>query len=91
VEVRLAAKEAEELHALLERALEEGHATPALERTYRTLGWRILAAREDAPGLTGRLVALAKRAGNVEEYESTRDRELGPILDGLENSGNRDP
>jgi hypothetical protein len=42
-------------------------------------------------GLTGRLAGLAREAETLEEYEATRERALGPILDGLESAENRDP
>jgi hypothetical protein len=90
VEVRLALEEAEALHALLERLLESGEQDPRLERSYRLLGWRILAVR-GGRGLTGRIADLARAADSLEEYEGARDRELGPVLDGLERGENRDP
>ena len=34
---------------------------------------------------------LAREADSLEEYEEARERELGPILDGLERGENRDP
>jgi hypothetical protein len=74
----------------LERLLEDGTAEPSLERAYRLLGWRILAAK-GATGLTGRIAGLAREAGSLEEYEATRERLLGPILEGLERGENRDP
>jgi hypothetical protein len=37
------------------------------------------------------MAALAKDASSLEEYETARDRELGPILEGLERGENRDP
>jgi hypothetical protein len=77
VELRLSLDEAEALHA-------------ALEESYRVLGWRILAVR-GGTGLTGRLAELAREAESLEEYEAARERVLGPILDGLESSENRDP
>jgi hypothetical protein len=46
---------------------------------------------KDGSGLTGRMAALAREAGSVEEYEAARDEALGPILDGLESAENRDP
>lgn len=70
--------------------LESGKEDPLLERAYRVLGWRILAAR-GGTGLTARMANLAREAESVEEYESTRDEALGPILDGLERAENRDP
>jgi len=90
VELRLALEEAEALHALLERLLESGEQDPRLERSYRLLGWRILAVR-GGRGLTGRIADLARAADSIEEYEGARDRELGPVLDGLERGENRDP
>ena len=90
VELRLPLEEAEALHALLERLLESGEQDPRLEHSYRLLGWRILAAR-GGKGLTGRIADLAREADTLEEYEATRERELGPVLDGLERGENRDP
>jgi hypothetical protein len=90
VELRLSLDEAEALHAALEEMLEEGREDPRLERSYRVLGWRILAVR-GGTGLTGRLAELAREAESLEEYEVARERALGPILDGLESGENRDP
>ena len=90
VELRLSLDEAEALHAALEEMLEEGREDPRLERSYRVLGWRILALR-GGTGLTGRLAELAREAESLEEYEAARERALGPILDGLESGENRDP
>ena len=90
VELRLSLGEAESLHALLEDLLERGEQDQHLERSYRLLGWHILAAR-GGTGLTGRIAGLAREAGTLEEYEVARDRELGPVLDGLESAENRDP
>lgn len=90
VALRLSLKEAQALHALLEGLLEDGEEDPHLERSYRLLGWRILAAKGGS-GLTGRMARLAREAKDLEEYEKTRDRELGPILEGLERGENRDP
>jgi hypothetical protein len=90
VELRLSLDEAEALHAALEEMLEEGREDPRLERSYRVLGWRILAVR-GGTGLTGRLAELAREAETLEEYEAARERALGPILDGLESGENRDP
>ena len=70
--------------------MEEGREDPRLERSYRVLGWRILAVR-GGTGLTGRLAELAREAESLEEYEVARERALGPILDGLESGENRDP
>jgi hypothetical protein len=90
VELRLSLKEAEALHALLEGLLEGGEEDPHLERSYRLLGWRILATK-DGTGLTGRIAGLARDAQDLEEYETARDAALGPVLDGLERGENRDP
>ena len=90
VELRLSLGEAEALHALLEGLLEGGEEDPHLERSYRLLAWRILAAR-GGTGLTGRIAGLARDARNLEEYETKRDAALGPVLDGLERGENRDP
>jgi hypothetical protein len=90
VELSLSLDEAESLHALLEDRLEKEEVDPGLERSYRLLGWRLLAAR-GGTGLTGRIAAFAREADTLEEYEEARDRELGPLLDGLESAENRDP
>ena len=90
VELHLPLDEAESLHALLEDLLEKEEVDQRLERTYRHLGWRILAAR-GGTGLTGRIAEIAREADTLEEYEGARDRELGPVLDGLESAENRDP
>jgi hypothetical protein len=90
VELRLSLEEADALHAALEGLLEGGREGGHLGRSYRLLGWRILAAR-GGTGLTGRLAGLAREAETLEEYEVARDRALAPILDGLENAENRDP
>ena len=90
VELRLSLDEAEALHAALEEMLEEGREDPRLERSYRVLGWRILAAR-GGTGLTGQLAELARGAESLEEYEAARKRTLGPILDVLESGESRDP
>jgi hypothetical protein len=90
VDLRLSLDEAEALHAALEGLLEGSREDPRLERSYRTLGWRILAAK-GGTGLTGRLAVLAREAQSLEEYEARREHELGPILDGLERGENRDP
>ncbi len=91
VELRLSLEEADALHAELEEVLDGGgERSPHLGRAYRTLGWRILAAR-GGTGLTGRLAALAREAATLEEYEAARDEALGPVLDGLESAENRDP
>lgn len=60
-----------------------------LQRVLRGLGWR-LAARSEGSGLTARLSEIARGAETLEEYERLRDEELGPLLEGLENSENRD-
>ena len=88
--LELSLKEAETLHALLEDSLEGGEEDPRLERSYRLLGWRILAAR-GGTGLTGRIAKLAREADSLEEYEAAREKMLGPVLDGLERGENRDP
>ena len=88
--VELHLDDAESLHALLEDLLDRGEQNQHLERSYRLLGWRILAAR-GGTGLTGRLAKLAREAATLEEYEEARDGELGPVLDGLESAENRDP
>jgi hypothetical protein len=90
VELSLSLDEAESLHALLEDLLEKEEVDQGLERSYRLLGWRILAAR-GGTGLTGRIAVLAREADTLEEYEEARDFELGPVLDGLEGAENRDP
>ena len=90
VDLSLSLDEAESLHALLEDLLESEEVDQRLERAYRLLGWRILAAR-GGTGLTGRIAVLAREADTLEEYEGARDRELGPVLDGLESAENRDP
>ena len=89
VELSLSLDEAESLHALLEDLLEKEEVDQVLERSYRLLGWRILAAR-GGTGLTGRIAVLAREADTLEEYEEARDLELGPVLDGLESAENRD-
>jgi hypothetical protein len=91
VELPLSLDEADALHAALEELLEGGREDPRLERSYRVLGWRILAAKGGGTGLTGRIARLACEAKTLEEYEAARERTLGPILDGLENAENRDP
>ena len=90
VELRLSLDEAEALHAALEELLEGGRKDPQLERSYRLLAWRILAAK-GGTGLTGLVARLAREANSLEEYEATRERTLGPILEGLERGENRDP
>jgi hypothetical protein len=37
------------------------------------------------------MAQLAREAKSLEDYEATRDKTLGPILDGLESAENRDP
>jgi hypothetical protein len=90
IELSLPVETAKALHAALEDLLEGGREDAALERAYRVLTWRILAARGGS-GLTARMADLARQASSVEEYEAARDRALGPILDGLESAENRDP
>ena len=90
MDLRLPLRSAEALHATLEDLLENGHGNPALEQAYRVLAWRILAARGGS-GLTAQMAELAREAKTLEEYEATRDRALGPILDSLESAENRDP
>lgn len=92
--VNLPLDAAETLHDALEDMLENGYGNPKLERTYRVLSWRILAARgeEDNPsGLIARMAQAARRAETLEEYEAARNEALGPILDGLQSAENRDP
>ena len=95
VQLSLPLEAAEALHAVLENLLEDDERNSddeaSLERVYRVLAWRILALKNGAGGLTGRMAQLAREASTVEEYEAARDRALGPILDGLENAENRDP
>ena len=90
MELRLSLDEAEALHALLEGMLEGGEQNSNLERSYRLLGWRLLSAK-GGTGLTGCIAGLARDARNLEEYETSRDAVLGPVLDGLERGKNRDP
>lgn len=79
------------MHTSLEDALESlSGEDPRLERAYRVLAWRILAAK-GGTGLTGRLAAIAREAKTLEEYEAARDHELRPIIEGLERGENRDP
>ena len=86
---------AESLHDSLEDLLETAATTdPTLERSYRVLAWRILAAKGEAgssSGLTARMAELARDAEALEGYEAARDDVLGPILGGLENVENRAP
>ncbi|MGF1471550.1 MAG: hypothetical protein ACFB50_07400 [Rubrobacteraceae bacterium] len=90
VRLDLSVEDAEALHVRLENLLEAGHGTENLRKVYRTLGWRILAAKGGS-GLTARISELAREAESLEEYEAARDKSLGPILDGLERGENRDP
>lgn len=90
VRLDLTVEEAEALHAALEDLFEAGLTPQSLERPYRLLAWRTLAARHGT-GLTGRLAAIAREADTLEQFEAARDKELGPILDGLESAENRDP
>ena len=90
VDLRLSLDEADALHAALEELLEQGGRDPRLERSYRVLGWRMLAAK-GGTGLTGRLASLARQAETLEEYETARSELMGPVLDGLESAENRDP
>jgi hypothetical protein len=90
VQLRLSLQDAEALHELLERLLESGEQDPRFEHSYRLLGWRILAAK-GGKGLTARMADLAREADSLEEYEAARERELGPVLDGLQRGENRDP
>ncbi len=90
VGLSLSFEEAEALHAVLEDLLETGAAPQALERVHRLLAWQTLAATKST-GLTARLAEIARQAKTLEQYESDRDDELGPILDGLERPENRDP
>lgn len=86
----LSPEEAQTLHADLEKLLESGEGTDSLQKFYRILGWRTLAAK-GGTGLTARISELARQAETLEEYEAARDQFLGPILDGLERGENRDP
>jgi hypothetical protein len=90
VTLNLPLETAENLHAALEGLLETGRADPALQKAYRILAWRILAAR-GGTGLTATMAAIAREANTVEEYEAARDRALSPILGALESPENRDP
>lgn len=90
VALSLPLETAEALHTALEDLLEGGREDAALERAYRVLAWRILAARGGS-GLTAHMAELARQASSVEEYEAARDSALGPILDSLESAENRDP
>lgn len=90
MQIHLEIDEARELHAALEELLETGASSPNIEKLYRNLGWRLLAV-SGGTGLTARISEVARDSRTLEEYETTRDRELGPILDGLERGENRDP
>jgi hypothetical protein len=93
IDLKLPLKTAEALHATFEDLLENGQRVSGkadLERAYRILTWRILAAK-DGTGLTATMAGIAREARSVEEYEAARDEALGPILDGLESAENRDP
>jgi hypothetical protein len=90
VTLNLPLETAENLHAALEGLLEMDRADPALQKAYRILAWRILAAR-GGTGLTATMTAIAREANTVEEYEAARDRALSPILGALESPENRDP
>ena len=89
IELHLSLDEAEALHAALEELLEHGRGDPRLERSYRVLGWRLLATK-GGTGLTGHLTSLARQARTLEEYETARAALLSPIVKGLESSENRD-
>ncbi|MDP9425764.1 MAG: hypothetical protein M3P37_06915 [Actinomycetota bacterium] len=92
--VNLPLDAAERLHGVVEDLLENGHEDPALERAYRILAWRILAARGEGGNgsvLVARMAEAARDAETLEQYEAARDDVLGPILDGLESAENRDP
>lgn len=94
VDLTLQPGEADALHAAIEDLLESGKGNPELERAYRLLGWRILADRsgeQGGTGLIGSMAVIARNADSLEEYEVARDRELGPIIGGLESGENRDP
>ncbi len=90
VTLNLPLETAENLHAALEGLLETDRTDPALQKVYRILAWRILAAR-GGTGLTATMAAIAREANTVEEYEAARDRALSPILGALESPENRDP
>ena len=85
---------AETLHNTLEDMLENGHGDPTIERAYRVLSWRILAARGEGGNrsdLIARMAQAARESETLEEFEAARNDALGPILDGLESAENRDP
>jgi hypothetical protein len=90
VALDLSLDEAQALYVILEKLLESSQGSDALQRTYRLLGWRTLAAK-GGTGLTARISELARDAETLEEYEAARDQLLDPILDGLERGENRDP
>ena len=90
VTLNLSLETAENLHAALEGLLATDHTDPALQKAYRILAWRILAAR-GGTGLTATMAKIAREANTVEEYEAARDRALSPILGALESPENRDP
>ena len=90
VDLRLSLTEAEALHTLLEDLLEGGQDDPHLEPVSRPPAWRIPAAN-GGTALTGRMAGLARDAKDLAEYETARDRALGPVLEGLERGENRDP
>ncbi len=90
VTLNLPLETAENLHAALEGLLETDRTDPALQKAYRILAWRILAAR-GGTGLTATMAKIAREANTVEEYEAARDRALSPILGALESPENRDP
>jgi hypothetical protein len=55
---------------------------------------RLLEGGEQDPRLEHSYRLLGWRilaADSLEEYEAARERELGPVLDGLERGENRDP
>ena len=94
MDLTLHPEEADALHAAVEDLLESGQGTPELQRAYRLLGWRILASRsgeQGGSGLIQRMATIAKDAVSLEEYETARDQELGPIIGSLESGENRDP
>ena len=90
INVPLSLQEAESVHEALEASLEKGSGNPALEKAYRTIGWRIL-ANKGGTGLTAQIAEIARRAESLEEYEANREQALGPILEGLQRGENRDP
>jgi hypothetical protein len=90
IELHLNAEEAEALHSTLEELIESGRNSPSLDRAYRMLGWRLLAAKGGS-GLTARMAEIAREASTLEEFEEKRDEGLGPVVKGLERGENRDP